>query len=152
LVTRTGPPGPPKGRVRVRKPEVIKSLEQLEEIFQANVATYDIASDDEVEQASASIVASYRILKSQLESREPVNDESHLKAPTITYPRSQQEDRFFEGLESALGPGSHLNIPKKYPKVSDLLTSISASFMTSAADFAIARKSSRICIYQFGIR
>lgn len=151
MVTKTGPPGPPKGRVRVRKPEVIKSLEQLEEIFQANIATYDIASDDEVEQASASIVASYRILKSQLESREPVNDESHLKAPTITYPRSQQEDRFFEGLESALGPGSLSNIPKKFPKVSDLLTGISTSFMTSAADFAIARKSSRICIYQFGI-
>jgi hypothetical protein len=118
FVTKTGPPA------RIRKPDVfhVKKAEQLEAILEANVATFDIASDEEVDEASSSIVANYDILKSQLESKEPVKDESHMKAPTIAYPYSQREDRFVDGLESALGPGSFSRILKKLPKVGTLYT------------------------------
>lgn len=111
--------GPPRGLVRIRKPEVfhIRKAEQLEGILEANVATFGIVSDEEVEEVSASIVANYEFLKLQLESKEPVQDESHLKAPTIAYPRSQREDIFVDGIEIALGPGSLFRISKKLPKV-----------------------------------
>lgn len=116
--------GPPIGPARIRKPDIfpVKKAGQLEAILAANVATFDIISDEEVEEASAAIVANYDILKSQLESKEPVKDESHMKAPTVAYPSSQREDRFIDGLEIALGPGSLSRILKKLPKVGALFT------------------------------
>lgn len=124
-MTKTGPPA------RIRKLDVfpIKKAEQLEAILEANIATFGIVSDEDVDEASLSIVANYDILKSQLESKEPVKDESHMKAPTISYPYSQREDIFVDGLESALGPGSLSRILKKLPKVGALYTPLLSSLV-----------------------
>lgn len=145
---------PPKGPTRIRKPDVfaVKKAEQLEAILEANIATFDIVSDEEVEEASASIVANYDILKSLLESKEPVKDESHMKAPTIAYPKSQREDRFVDGLEIALGPGSLSRILKSLPKVGALYILLLSTLVSVPAAYSFTSKASRICIYQFGIR